>query len=69
MNVLRSICIIFVPKANNFIYSSMENKYWLIVAWLAFDILIYLWAAIDYIYYTHKIRQKLNKLKQVFTEE
>ena len=47
----------------------MENKYWLIIAWLAFDILIYLWAAIDYIYYTHNIRQKLNKLKQVFTEE
>ena len=69
MNVLRSICIIFATKANNFIYSSMENKYWLIIAWLAFDILIYLWAAIDYIYYTHNIRQKLNKLKQVFTEE
>lgn len=41
----------------------------ILIGWFAFVVLIYLWLIIDTMYYSHNMKNKLRKFKNVITEE
>lgn len=47
----------------------MEVWQWVLAAWLAFDVLIYVWAWWDDFYYSHNVKTKFRRFKEVITEE
>ncbi len=47
----------------------METKYWILAGWLLCDLLVFLWAWCDDLYYSHNVRKKFRKMKEVLTEE
>lgn len=47
----------------------MELWHWILAGWLAFDLVIYIWAWYDNFYYSHDLKNKFRKLKELITEE
>ncbi|MBP3566955.1 MAG: hypothetical protein IJZ01_05780 [Paraprevotella sp.] len=47
----------------------MKTWHWVVIAWVAFDVLIYLWAWADNYFYSHDVKGKMRKFKQIITEE
>ncbi len=44
-----------------------EHPY--LTAWIAFVVLVYLYAWLDYIYYSHNLKEKATQLFEAITEE
>lgn len=47
----------------------METCHWVLVGWLIFDLLVFIWAWWDNLYYSHDMKNKFKRLKETFTEE
>ena len=49
----------------------MEMETWQLVlsSWLAFDILVFVWAWWDDFYYSHNVKNKFKRFKEAVTEE
>lgn len=48
---------------------NLEVWQWVLAVWLAFDVLVYIWALWDDFYYSHNVKAKFKKFKEVITEE
>ena len=47
----------------------METCHWFLVGWLVFDLLVFIWAWWDNLYYSHDMKNKFKRLKETLTEE
>ena len=47
----------------------METWQWVLAAWLAFDILVFVWTWWDDFYYSHNVKNKFKRFKEAVTEE
>ena len=47
----------------------METCHWVLVGWLIFDLLVFIWAWWDNLYYSRDMKNKFKRLKETFTEE
>ena len=47
----------------------METCHWVLVGWLIFDLLVFIWAWWDNLYYSHDMKNKFKRLKETLTEE
>ena len=45
------------------------KQHYLLIAWMAFVILVYLYVYLDYLYYKNNVREKLYKMYEALTEE
>ena len=41
----------------------METCHWVLVGWLIFDLLVFIWAWWDNLYYSHDMKNKFKRLK------
>ncbi len=42
---------------------------WILAGWLVFDLLVFVWAWWDDLYYSHDMKNKFKRLKETLTEE
>ena len=47
----------------------METCHWILAGWLVFDLLVFVWAWWDDLYYFHDMKNKFKRLKETLTEE
>ena len=47
----------------------METCHWILAGWLVFDLLVFVWAWWDDLYYSHDMKNKFKRLKETLTEE
>ena len=47
----------------------METCHWVLVGWVFFDLLVFIWAWWDNLYYSHDMKNKFKRLKETLTEE
>ena len=45
------------------------KEHYILAGWLCFVALVYLYAYLDYLYYRHNIKDKLQKAYEAITEE
>lgn len=47
----------------------MEEWVWILICWLAFDLVVFVWAWWDDFYYSHNVKRTLRRIKDALTEE
>lgn len=51
------------------IYCIMGTCHWVLAGWAVFDLLVFVWAWLDDLYYSHDMKNKFKRLKETLTEE
>ncbi len=47
----------------------MGTCHWVLAGWAVFDLLVFVWAWLDDLYYSHDMKNKFKRLKETLTEE